>query len=416
MKTSSVWEVDVPAADFPRLTGEATVDVAVVGGGITGITVAALLAQAGRRVAVLEAQGVGAGTTGHSTGNLYAPVDQRLYTLAAQWGDAVVAEVARSRTMAVDFVESLVKRHGIACAFERRPWHFYALPDRAEEIEDVEREYRAAVQAGLAATLVTSLPLPYRIGKAVKIDGQAQMNPLHYVRGLAQAVVSSACQIFEHSAVEAIDAERGMLTTARGRVHCRQIVMATHTPKGFNLLQTELGPYRECALALRLQDDAYPEGIFWTSGAMKSVRSCTAGGVRYLIAIGEKYKTGHVGDVEARFQVLENAVRAHFKVDELAYRWAAQHYRPADGLPYIGLSPGADNVYLGTGYATDGLTYGTLAAMILSEAILGREHPHAHLYRARRFTPFQSAKTFGMRPSGAGTVLATAAASPGKGR
>lgn len=395
MNASSVWEVDAPALDFPPLTAELAVDVAVIGGGITGITAAMLLAQAGKRVAVLEARGVGMGTTGYSTGNLYAPVDQHLYELAAKWDEKIMAEVARSRSAAVDFVENTVKTHRLPCDFHRRPWHFYALSARPEELEKVDREYQAAMRAGLQAEVVTALPLPYRIEKAVKIDGQAQMNPLHYVRSLAKAIISPACRIFEHSRVEHLDAENGVLMTGQGKVSCQQILMATHTPKGFNLLQTELGPYRECALALRLQDDAYPEGIFWTTGAMKSVRSCTVGGARYLLAIGEKYKVGHaVEDVETRFQALENAVRAHFKVDRVEHRWAAQHYRPADGLPYIGKSIGADNVYLGTGYATDGLTYGTLAAMILSEAILGREHPHAPLYRARRFTPLQSAKTF----------------------
>ena len=67
MNTVSVWHAGAPATSFTSLPGDAETDVVIVGGGITGITLAALLADAGRRVVVLEAQRVGEGTTGHST-------------------------------------------------------------------------------------------------------------------------------------------------------------------------------------------------------------------------------------------------------------------------------------------------------------------------------------------------------------
>jgi Rieske Fe-S protein len=180
--------------------------------------------------------------------------------------------------------------------------------------------------------------------------------------------------------------------TNGGQVHADKIVMATHTPKGRFAVHALMEVYREPALAARLRHGPYPEGIFWSIGERHSLRSLRAADGDYLIAVGGKYKTGQERHTEQRAIALERYVRAHFPVESVAHVWAAQQYRPADLLPYIGKSAGAPRVYMAAGFASDGLTYGALAAMIISEDICGRENKWSDLYDPARLTPLKSAK------------------------
>jgi Rieske Fe-S protein len=112
-----------------------------------------------------------------------------------------------------------------------------------------------------------------------------------------------------------------------------------------------------------------------------------------IAIIGGHHKVGQTDNHEAYFSKLEKEARSRFDIASIEYKWSAQHYKPADGLPYIGESA-EEGIYMATGFSTDGLTYGTLAAMILSDIIAGKENPWAKTYDAKRFTPIASAKTF----------------------
>src|SRR5690606_7016998 len=79
---------------------------------------------------------------------------------------------------------------------------------------------------------------------------------------------------------------------------------------------------------------------------------------------------------------------------EIAARWSAQVYQTSDGLPFIGWSPLASRSIIATGYAGDGMVFGTLAAMIGADLIAGRKSPWEELYTPARFHPKASATTF----------------------
>lgn len=391
----SIWEDDLRELVFPALTADTEVDVAIIGGGITGITCAALLAQAGRRVAVLEAARVGYGTTGHSTGNLYASVDQYLHKLEEKWGADTAFIVARSRRMGIDLVERQVRDKGISCQFQRQPWVLYSSDASAQSDDIIEHEFQAVERAGLRARVSGDLPFPGEIRKALVVSDQAQFHPLAYVRGVAAAIWSEQCGIFENTPVVDVDEAQGIIRTPWHTVRAANIVMATHTPKGFNTLQTGLGPYREYAVAGSLAEVQLAGGIFWSVGAEKlSTRLVEVAGRPYVLMIGEMHKTGQNEDPLAAYRKLEQTLRARFDVRTVDYLWSAQQYRSADGLPYIGRSIGSDHVYIATGFGADGLTYGSLAGFILSEQIAGRRTEFDDLYSPRRFTPLKSAGKF----------------------
>lgn len=389
-----VWQAAPDTLVFPALDSDLDVDVAIVGAGITGITAAALLAQSGLRIVVLEAARVGLGTTGHSTGNLYAPVDSYLHKLASKWGDDKMLQVVESRRAAVDLIEKNTRDHALDCQFSRQPWVLYSMDASSDSDKLIEREYQAALKAGLDARVTNDLPLPYPIDRALVVSHQAQFHPLKYVRQLAAAIRSEQYRICEQTAVVDYDDKAGILKTAQHTVRARQIVLATHTPKGANAVQTELGPYREYAVAAPLAGQSLAGGIFWSVGAEKhSTRLVEQDGKRYVLIIGEMHKTGQ-NDDPAAYRKLEALLQARFQIDAAEFHWSAQQYRPADGLPYIGHAIGAPHLWVATGFAADGLTYGTLAATIIADAIAGKDNPYSELYSPRRFTPLKSASTF----------------------
>lgn len=390
---TSLWQGTAHPTHFPSLNEDTNADVAIVGGGITGLTAAMLLVAAGKRVIVLEAGAIGAGTTGASTGNLYAVVDRQLSTLEAKWGRETMEAVVQSRVDAIDLIEDTVRRHGIDCAFHRRPFCLYASHPARAEIELIEREYRAAKNANLNARLTKDVALPFPIYQALVIEGQAQFHPLNYVRGLAQHLVDAGCAICEDTRVTTIDDNAGVVQTESGQVRAEAIIMATHTPKGIYAVHALMEVYREYGIAAPLNDGRLPDGIYWGISTKHSTRTFEHDGQRYLVAIGAKHKVGHETDTAPCYRQVEHFAREQFGIGDVAFEWSAQNYRSADGLPYIGRSHGSSRTYIATGFGADGLTYGTLAANLISEEILGRESRWSDLYDPRRFTPVKSAKT-----------------------
>lgn len=392
----SIWNA-VRSDDvvYPELTEERQVDVVVVGGGITGLSTAYRLTEAGRSVAVIEALKVGCGSTGRSTGNLYGTVSQGLAAIQHLHGLDVLREVVLRRLEAVDYIEKLVTDLTIDCQFTRCPMHLGYRTNTTELSHKLYEEFDASTEAGMDAVLVDEIQgLPFSISRAVELKNQARFNPQSYVDGLAKALLEKDCLIFENSPITNVNPRQASITTLKGKVVARDIVYATHTPKGVNLLQAEMEVYQEYGISARLRHTAdAPEGMLWLFDDSRSLRSYQHDGVPYLVVVGEKHKTGHGTLGKGYYDKLEAFAEAHFNVAAFEHRWTAQQYRPADQLPYIGRS-GHDNVYVATGFASDGLTWGTVASDIIARKILDQERDADSLFNPRRFTPLKSGKVW----------------------
>lgn len=390
---TAVWQVgDTEEIAYPSLTGTAEFDVVVIGGGITGLTVAHQLVEAGKQVVVLEAGRVGKGNTGNSTGNLYSTVAKGLASIRKKWGDEVTADVVRSRAEAIDLIESLVSRFKIDCQFNRTPLYRVLTDDSPPLVKSLDAERDALLSAGLGVHEVENKLFGLNVKKGLKLENQAQFNPLLYTQGLAKAASASGATLHEQSPVREIDYDRGLVKTDAGEIQARHIVHATHTPKGIDLLQTGMVPAREYCVSAKLKNFAYPEGVLWVLDSFHSLRSYHYNGQDYVMAVGEKHKIGEDTLGEGHYENLRQYLRQHFDVQTFEHQWSAQQYSSADELPYIGKMHGVDNAYVATGFSSDGLTWGTLAGTIISDLIRGRQNPWSERYDASRFTPAKSMK------------------------
>lgn len=395
--SKAVWRAAENLQRYPSLTKDIEVDVAIVGAGITGLSVAYHLIKAGKSVAVLEAFEVGRGTTGSSTGNLYIPVDERLFSIGTKHNEETMRRVAHSRKMAIDFIEQCIGEYAIDCEFQRVPWYLFTTPDSQNDSKTVKNEFQAALAAGLTVADTPPAGFPFEVDAITNLPGQAQFNALLYVQHLSAALAREGCLIFENSPVRRVtDGEPCEVQTDSGTVKAKKVAMATHTPKGIYAVHTAMESYREYALAVRLKGELPAPGAYWhlDSGSHHSIRPYKSPSGNYLLVLGQAHKVGSKSNNTENFKILEDYLARYFDIEKVEYRWAAQNYKPADNLPYVGTSPMQDNVYIATGFAADGLVYGTLAGMIISDQILGIANDLARIYDPKRFTPAASASKF----------------------
>jgi glycine/D-amino acid oxidase-like deaminating enzyme/nitrite reductase/ring-hydroxylating ferredoxin subunit len=394
-KHASVWLDDAPDAAFPQLRGETTADVVVVGAGITGLTAALLLARAGVRVAVVEAARVGGEVTGYTTAHLATAFDTRYTQIASKFGEEGARLTAQSSSEAIDQIERFVHELQISCDFARVPGFLYT--ERRRDVSELEQELDAARTAGLPVVWSEQVPLPFSTQAGVLFHNQAQFNPLPYVQALARAVVEQGGAVYEHSrVVDVQDAAQGLPTrvlTPEGVVLGKALILATHAPihdmtflQDLQLTVTKVTPYRSYVIGVRLNGPV-PNALFWdTDDPYHYIRSYND----ILIVGGEDHRTGEETDTEQRYQQLEDWTRQRFPVASVEYRWSSVWYEPADGLPYIGRSPLPMPVYVATGFSGNGMTYGTIAGMIMADQVLGRENRYSELFDANRIKPLSA--------------------------
>jgi glycine/D-amino acid oxidase-like deaminating enzyme/nitrite reductase/ring-hydroxylating ferredoxin subunit len=389
--SASLWSDTVASpATFARLEKDIEVDVAIVGGGMTGLTAAMLLAEAGKRVVLVEARTLGSGVTSRSTVHLTEIVDTRYASIESDFGKEGARLVADSSRAAIELVSTLASPE---CGFQRRVgWLFTEDESKVDALRD---EVEAARRAGLDARLASDAPLPFATRAGMIVPDQAQMHIMRYVAHLAKMAQEKGASIHEHSRVLAIDdGEPCMVHLENGAViRARAVFTATHAPLNRVFLQTKIAAYRSYVMAY--PNVTLPDGLFWDmEDPYHYFSSYLVDGSPYLIVGGEDHKTGSTTKTGEHYEKLHAWTKERFAVGEAAYRWSAQVEEPVDGLPFIGKNALADNVFVATGFSGNGTTFGTISAMIVRDILLGRANPWAELYSATRVKPVASLGTY----------------------
>lgn len=388
MKTTTPWQsIEVP--EFPALDRDLIVDVVVVGGGITGLTTAYLLAKEGRRVCLLERNRLAHGDTACTTAHLAFVTDARPSQLEGTFGQSAASLAWRGGAAAIQCIEEIVVREGIDCELSRIPGFLHgSLSSTHDETKKMESEAHLAREWGFSATFIRSIP---RIGKpGILIPHQAKFHPLKYLSRLAQAARNSGAMIFEHSEAEEFSENPRRMKSNGYRILCHEIVIATHVPlvgeSGFvrgSLLQTKLAGYTTYAVSAKIPAGYLPEASFWdTSSPYYYLRVDGGPSHDSVIFGGEDHRTGQESDSVERFERLEQRLASLVPHTEFDHRWSGQVIETPDGLPYIGET--AKKQFVATGFGGNGMTWGTLAAVMISDAINNRHNPWKSLFDPAR--------------------------------
>jgi glycine/D-amino acid oxidase-like deaminating enzyme/nitrite reductase/ring-hydroxylating ferredoxin subunit len=387
--TLSLWQDRSPTTPETALTESLRADVCVIGGGIAGLTTAYLLAKEGRGVVVLDQATPGGGETGRTTAHLASAIDDRYLSLLRRVGREKALLASESHRAAIDFIEEISRSENIDCGFRRVDGYLFAGEGRSAR--SLERELEAARECGQPVDWADSPGGLAFLGRCLRFPRQGQFSPLDYLRGLREAIARFGGRIYSNTRVLEIEEDEHPVvrTDREAIVRAPHVIVAANTP--FNdrvTMHTKLFPYQTYAIAATVPAGSVPEALYWDDLDPYHYVRLTAAtpGYETLIIGGEDHKTGQQPHPNPAFENLERWARERFPgLGTVTHQWSGEVLETLDGLAYIGRNPGSRaNVWIATGDSGMGMTHGTIAGIVLSDLVIGRENPWAPAYDPSR--------------------------------
>ena len=328
---------------------------------------------------------------------------------------------AESHTRAIDFIERVVSEEKVECDFERLDGYLFLGSE--DDKTTLEKELESTHRAGLKTEIVEKPPITsFNLGPSIRFPNQAQFHPLKYLAGLASSILKNKGVIFTQTHVQEVSSN-GIRTDEGFRVDAKHLVICTNAPivdKVSKIYDKQI-PYRTYAVAATIKKGTVPKALYWDTGDSDSnsdvkpyhyVRiqnldytadngngsstsdSGNSNGDNshdLLIIGGEDHKTGYENDLEERHSRLINWAKQRFPIEEIKYKWSGQVMEPIDSLAFIGLNPAGNkdiennnNIYICTGDSGNGITHGTIAGMLISDLITGKQNKWSNLYNPSR--------------------------------
>lgn len=392
------WIASSESIKYSPLAENTQTDVIIIGGGLAGVSVAYCLCKIGKRVVLVEDGYIGSGETGRTTAHLASALDDRFYELEKVFGEEITKLAAQSHAQAIDFIEKTCISENIDCDFKRTDGYLFLDP--SDHISSIEKEYEAATRAGLTVEKTTQIPgLLVQPGLSLKFSNQAQFHPMKYVKGLCDAIIRLGGKIYTETRATEIS-ESGIITQNGYKVLADAVVVATNAPISSKfILPLKQFAYRTYAIGGLIAKGSLPNCLWWDTGNYNIdsdqppyhyVRTENYDDKHDLLIVGgEDHSTGladaeHVLE-EERYDALETWARKLFPMQEIKYRWSGQVMEPIDLLGYIGKNPGSDsNIYIVSGDSGHGMTHATIAGILITDMLTGKENPWKKIYNPSR--------------------------------
>jgi glycine/D-amino acid oxidase-like deaminating enzyme/nitrite reductase/ring-hydroxylating ferredoxin subunit len=395
-KSNSYWIASTKATNYPKLSEEISVDVAIIGGGMVGISSAYYLKNEGLKVCIIDRKRILEGVTGNTTAKITAQHHLIYDSLINNFGIEKARQYAEANLWAIEEINNIIKDNNIDCDFTRQPAFVYTQSD--EYISKIEKEVKAAEKLGINASFEDKLPLTFSIKAAIKFDNQAQFHPRKYLLSLAQKLVEDGVLIYENTAMmDIIDEKPYTVITDEAKIKAKYVIVASHFP-----VYDSLGFYfarmyesRSYALGMKIKEK-FPGGMYLSAESpSRSLRSQPTEDGELVLLIGEEHKTGQHKENIDYYGELRKFAYENYDVVDIPYQWSTQDCMPLDDIPYIGrIKAGVENIFVATGFKKWGMTHSIISASIIKDLIIKQDNPWTKLYDPSRFTLKQSFKQF----------------------
>ncbi|WP_010530753.1 FAD-dependent oxidoreductase [Lentibacillus jeotgali] len=391
------WRDSVSLPDFPKLQESIKTDTAIVGGGITGITAAYLLAKEGVNVTLIDAGDLLNGVTGHTTAKITAQHGIIYDEFIQHFGKEKASLYYQACMKAKEFIENTIQTHHIDCDYSQEDAYIFTNSD--EYISTLESEKKAYDQLDIPGELTTDMPVDIPVKSVLKMKDQAQFHPLKYLNVLVDEAVKNGLKIYEHTTAVDIEYNKHptIITRDEHRINCNYVIQASHYPfyDGQGFYPTRMYPERSYIIAVKTPEK-FPGGMYINAESpSRSIRSANMDGEDLWLIVGENHKTGQGESTMKHYEALQDYAEEQFGISEFVYRWSAQDLTTMDKVPYIGsVTKNEENVYVATGYRKWGMTNGTIAAKIITDRILDNDNPYSELFTPSRFQADPSVRKF----------------------
>lgn len=393
----SYWMASTPNTDYPALNEDINVDIAIIGGGIVGISCAYLLKKEGLKVAVLEADRIAQGTTGHTTAKITSQHELIYSKIQSQMGKELAKQYADANESAIHEIKKIADENHIDCDYISQSAFVYTQQD--EYIPQISDEVKTASGLGIKASYVEEIPFSIPIKAAVRFDNQAQFHPRKYLLALAKTIPDNNSHIFEQSRVVDIeDGDNYIITTVHGKkVNAKRIIIASHYPfyNKHGMYFTRIYSERSYVVAIKTKEK-YPGGMYINAEEpARSIRCQNSEKGELILIGGDHHKTGQGKDTIKHYETLIDFANNIFTVEDISFRWSTQDCMTLDGIPYVGnFTSNTPNMYIATGFGKWGMTNSMVSAMILKDLITKGKSPWQDVYNPSRKTIMASAKSF----------------------
>ena len=386
------WLEQAPILSEP-LAGERSVDVVVIGAGITGTAAARLLVKSGITVGLVEARKVAYSATGRNAGFILQGTAERY--------NRAVELMGRERAMAIhqyslenhDAIKRCIKEDGIECGYKRRG--SLQLAGTKEEEAELIESLELLNEDGFKAELRRDLPEHYReagFNFGVFLPQDGELHPAQYVRGCVRKLQEQGLLLFEETSVQQlIDTPDGVtLICSNGSIKAQLAIVCTNAylPQLLPVFKGKIDPVRGQMLATAPAPRLFEVPIYADHGydywRQDDQGRIVLGGWRNLDPEGE------VGYEELLHEDIQNNMRQflnRFKAlqgIELTHSWSGIMGFSYDGLPLLGMVPNTSSTLVAAGFTGHGFGFGQLAGEAVAEVALEGSHPFASLLSCRR--------------------------------
>ncbi|WP_185974323.1 FAD-dependent oxidoreductase [Litoribacter populi] len=379
----SLWEEN-EYPSYSILDNGVETQVCVIGGGITGLTTALLLKQKGFDVILLERGKIGSGTTGHTTGHITSAIDFYYHRLIRFYGEETSKEIFMATVKARKLIENLINSYQIEEAkYKNLPVTYFA--DKAKQMDEFFKERDAFEKLGVGISHEHEWKIEGEL-TSFSIHNQGMMDALGYLHGLSKALTEAGGRICEYSPVTDF-------THVKDKWHVKvnghfvvadHLVQATHTPLGLNPVQMEMVPHNSYVMVFKPKLPVQ-KGMFYDfDSPYHYIRPCEVNGEDCYMLGGADNKSGKKNQQQQKMLKLRAYAEEKFGIEKIHHEWTSMFFEPSNELPFIGKTPFGKNNFIACGFSGDGLTFGTISAMMISSLISEGRHPLEKVFSPSR--------------------------------
>lgn len=376
MKNTSIWLDNIKFNKEELLKENKEVDVLIIGGGITGLSTAYHLMDSDLNICLVERNLIAHGITSRTTGKL-TYLQENIYT---KLGDNVKLYY-KSQKDAISLVENIINKHHIDCDFEKVA--SFIFTNNSEDIIKIKEEQKKLEQLGVDYKKQIKIPLDIKCKYAISVDDTAVFHPLKYLIKIKEIIINHGIKVYENSRVNSIKKDNGkFICDINGKtVRANKVVIASHYPFFLYPYFLPLKTYLEKSyVSASKVNETKKFSAITVSKKVQSIRYHNPKDNKYLIYLNGSHNLCTKYDDTKNFKnLLDELSNMNYKPN---YIWSNYDIMTEDNLPYIGYID--DNLLIGTGYNTWGMTNGSIAGKIISDLILGHKNEYISLFDPKR--------------------------------